>query len=109
MIFDKLYHSTSLDNSNSLIMKVLLFVSCLFFFLHSSLNAQITVTHSKATKLTKSHKAPSLSKNSNSKKIISSLKRTVKIIPDEKKSTTEKKNRSSKRKSNAINDDDIPF
>lgn len=90
-------------------MKVLLFVSCLFFFISYSINAQITVTHSKATKLTKSHKAPSLYKNKDSKKIVSSLKRTVKIIPEEKKPPIKKKNRSSKRKSKALNDDDIPF
>ncbi len=90
-------------------MKVLLLAFCFFYFINSALNAQITVSHSTETKLIKTYKAPLNKKEENSLKKISSLKRTVKVIKYKKEAPLKKKKKTSKRKSKAINDDDIPF
>jgi len=90
-------------------MKILLLSVFLFFGL-TSMNAQIAVTFTKVDFTGKAYKTPKSTKKVSSKKVHSSLKRTVKVIAEEKKILPKKDLTNKKRnKKKNILDDDIPF
>jgi len=85
-------------------MKILL-LSVFIFFGIASMNAQIAVTYTKVDLTSsKTYKTPTITKKVSSKKISCSLKRTVKIIPEEKKVVA-----NIRRNRKKIQEEDIPF
>lgn len=91
-------------------MKILLLFTFLLFGV-ASMNAQMIVTYKKVNALTETRVAPTVVKKTSPKKMHSSIKRIVKIIPKEEKTITKKTatySTKSKKRLVAV-EEDVPF